>query len=107
MESVRSRRHVGHSVLNETNVPTASSVLLNAPPHRAQFATGCSQQARKMSARSRSVSIEAHQPSRRRPLRQHESLVGSRAGNGEGPDRLPSPSSSREAFYAGLLIGGG
>src|SRR5262245_26519843 len=106
MESVRSRRHVGHSVLNETKVPTASSVLLNAPPHRAQFATGCSQQARKMSARSRRVSIEAHQASRRRPLRQHESLeVAGR--NGEGPERLPSPSSSREAFYAGLLIGGG
>jgi len=46
-------------------------MLLNERLQRAQLATGWSQQARKMSARSRSVSIEKHQPSRRRPRRQH------------------------------------
>ncbi|OLD95603.1 MAG: hypothetical protein AUG80_16210 [Candidatus Rokubacteria bacterium 13_1_20CM_4_68_9] len=48
----------------------ASSTLLNERLQRAQLATGCSQQARKMSARSRSVSIEKYERSRRR-RRQH------------------------------------
>ena len=47
----------------------ASSTLLNERLQRAQLATGCSQQARKMSARSRSVSIEKYERSRRQ--RQH------------------------------------
>src|SRR5205809_2670977 len=74
----------------------ASSTLLNERLERAQLATGCSQQARKMSARSRSVNIEKYDRSRRR--RQHafrrkrrrpgRRATGWRAGAGRQAERL-------------------